>query len=220
MTPQRPNRREIAALATRDEILRTARHLFAEEGYPATSIQRIAAEAGVSVQTIYSSVGSKAALVLALNDLIDQEAGLSEATAALEAETRPAQMIALGVRLTRQLHERCGDVLRVLVATAPSEPDVAASYEDGLARHRRGVRRLIVRLADMDALAPGTTARQAEATFAMMTSPASWLQLTGEDGWTYDEAEEWITTSLTALILRAGRRPRSRRSLPENKSSH
>ena len=206
MAPPRPNRREVAALATRDEILRAARRLFAEEGYAATSIQRIAAEAGVSVQTIYSSVGSKAALVLALNDLIDDEAGLREVTAALEAETRPERMIALGVRLTRQLNERCGDLVRVLVSTAPSEPDVAATYEEGLRRHRRGVTALSQRLAELDALAPGTTAEQATAAFAIMTSPASWLQLIG-DGWTFDEAEEWMAASLSSLLLRGrGRR--------------
>jgi AcrR family transcriptional regulator len=203
----RPNRREVAALATRDEILRAARRLFAEEGYAATSIQRIAAEAGVSVQTIYSSVGSKAALVLALNDLIDEEAGLREVGAALEAETRPERMIALGVRLTRQLNERCGDLVRVLVSTAPSEPDVAATYEEGLRRHRRGVTALSGRLAELDALAPGTTSEQAAAAFAIMTSPASWLQLIG-DGWTFDEAEEWMAASLSSLLLRGRRRRR------------
>jgi AcrR family transcriptional regulator len=203
----RPNRREVSALATRDEILRVARRLFAEEGYAATSIQRVAAEAGVSVQTIYSSVGSKAALVLALNDLIDEEAGLREATAALEAETRPERMIALGVRITRQLNERCGDLVRVLVSTAPSEPDVAATYEEGLTRHRRGVTALSRRLDQLDALAPSMSAEQAAAAFAMMTSPASWLQLTA-DGWTFDEAEEWMSASLSTLLLRGRRRRR------------
>jgi AcrR family transcriptional regulator len=207
VAPPRPNRREVSALATRDEILRAARRLFADEGYAATSIQRIAAEAGVSVQTIYSSVGSKAALVLALNDLIDEEAGLREAGAALEEETHPERMVALGVRLTRQLNERCGDLVRVLVSTAPSEPDVAATYEEGLRRHRRGVMALTRRLAELDALAPAMTAEQAATAFAMMTSPASWIQLTA-DGWTFDEAEEWIAASLSTLLLRGRRRRR------------
>jgi AcrR family transcriptional regulator len=205
--PPRRSRREVSALATRDEILRAARRLFAEEGYAATSIQRIAAEAGVSVQTIYSSVGSKAALVLALNDLIDQEAGLREATEALEAEGRPDRMVALGVRITRQLNERCGDLVGVLVATAPSEPEVATAYEEGMRRHRYGVTALARRLAQLDALAPGMTAERAAAAFSMMTSPASWLQLTRDDGWTFDQAEEWIADSLSTLLLRRrGRR--------------
>src|SRR5208282_534520 len=68
MSGRRPNRREVAAAETRREILRAARRLFAAHGYAGTSLQQIAEESGVAVQTIYSSVGSKAALVLALND--------------------------------------------------------------------------------------------------------------------------------------------------------
>ena len=71
MSGRRPNRREVAAAETRREILRAARRLFAEHGYACTSLQQIAEESGVAVQTIYSSVGSKAALILALNDLLD-----------------------------------------------------------------------------------------------------------------------------------------------------
>ena len=35
----------------------------------------------------------------------------------------------------------------------------------------------------------------------MMTSPASWLQLTQRAGWTFDESEAWLTESLTQLLL-------------------
>jgi hypothetical protein len=41
-------------------------------------------------------VGSKAALVLALNDLIDAEAGVADLVAELPAETDPSQLIARG----------------------------------------------------------------------------------------------------------------------------
>jgi hypothetical protein len=115
-------------------------------------------------------------------------------------------MIALGVRITRQLNERCGDLVGVLVATAPSEPDVAATLEEGMRRHRRGVTALARRLAQLDVLAPGMTADRAAAAFSMMTSPASWLQLTRDDGWSFDQAEQWIADSLTTLLLRRRRR--------------
>ena len=58
-TPVKQSRRDRQAAETRQEILDTAARLFAERGFAATSIKDIAAEAGVAVQTIYSSVGSK-----------------------------------------------------------------------------------------------------------------------------------------------------------------
>jgi len=35
----------------------------------------------------------------------------------------------------------------------------------------------------------------------MMTSPASWQQLTKGSGWDFDEAEDWVIESLAKLLL-------------------
>lgn len=201
----RPNRREVSAAATRDEILRAARRLFTSHGYANTSIQQIAAESGVAVQTIYTSVGSKAALVLALNDLIDSEAGVSELGGELGRETRPGQLLAKGVHLTRVLNERCGDIIRVVISAEATDPDLAAAHADGMRRHREGAEGLGQRLAGLGALRPGTSADQAAMAFALMTAPSSWLQLTEDGGWSWDEAESWLATSLSRLLLRRGR---------------
>ena len=201
MSGRRPNRREVAAAETRREILRAARLLFAEHGYAGTSLQLIAEESGVAVQTIYSSVGSKAALVLALNDLIDEEAGVAQLGAEVRAETDPPTMIAKAIHLTRQLNERCGDLLQVLLSAAPAEPDVAAAFADGMRRHESGLSALAQRLGALGALRADTTPERAAAAFAMMTSAASWLQLTQRAGWTFDQSEAWLTESLTQLLL-------------------
>ena len=201
MSPRRPNRRDVAAAETRREILRAARRLFAEHGFASTSVHQIADEAGVAIQTVYSSVGSKAALVLALNELIDQEADVAGLEAELQAETDPPRLIARSVHLTRQLNERCGDIIRVLLSAEPAEPEAAAAVADGMRRHLQGASRLTQKLAALGALGAGTTPERAGAAFSMMTSPASWLQLTHGAGWTFDEAEAWLAASLTQLLL-------------------
>jgi AcrR family transcriptional regulator len=68
------DRRERMAQQTRRDILTTARRLFAERGYGATSINDIAQEADVAIQTIYARRGSKRGMLIALVDLIDEEA--------------------------------------------------------------------------------------------------------------------------------------------------
>jgi len=201
MSGRRPNRREVAAAETRREILRAARRLFAARGFAGTSLQQIAEESGVAVQTIYSSVGSKAALVLALNDLVDEEAGVAQLGAGVLAETDPPTMIAKAIHLTRQLNERCGDLLQVMLSAVPAEPDVAAAFADGMRRHESGVRAMTQRLGAVGALRAGTTPERAAAVFSMMTSPPSWQQLTQRAGWTFDESEAWLTASLTQLLL-------------------
>jgi AcrR family transcriptional regulator len=201
---RRPNRREVAAAETRREILRAARQLFSERGVGNTSVQQIAQEAGVAVQTIYGSVGSKTALVLALNDLIDEEAGVAELAAELFGEPDPAHMIAKGVHLTRQLNERCGDLIGVMLSAEPADPDAAAAVADGTRRHEEGANAMAERLGALDVLRDDMTPAQAAAAFSMMTSPASWRQLTQSAGWTFDESEAWLTTSLNQLLLKRG----------------
>src|SRR4029077_7824669 len=52
-------RQQIAAEETQRVIVEVAAGLFLECGYHSTSIGQIAQEAGVAVQTIYNSIGSK-----------------------------------------------------------------------------------------------------------------------------------------------------------------
>jgi hypothetical protein len=45
------------------------------------------------------------------------------------------------------------------------------------------------------------TQERAATVFSMMTSPASWRQLTQAAGWTFDDGEVWLTDSITKLLL-------------------
>ena len=74
--------RAAQADATRDAVLLAARELFTTEGY-GCPIARIAERAGVAVDTVYTSVGPKPALVLAVIDMV-----LGDADRPLPAEQR------------------------------------------------------------------------------------------------------------------------------------
>lgn len=63
------SRRRAAAGQTRAAVLRAARELFTSRGYPATSVAEIARAAGVSVDTLYETVGRKPQLLLAVHDM-------------------------------------------------------------------------------------------------------------------------------------------------------
>jgi AcrR family transcriptional regulator len=63
------SRRRAAAGRTRAAVLRAARELFTTRGYAATSVAEIARAAGVSVDTLYETVGRKPQLLLAVHDM-------------------------------------------------------------------------------------------------------------------------------------------------------
>ena len=71
----RSPRREQQAAATRRTVLRAARDLFTTKGYPDTTVAEVARRAGVSVDTLYASVGRKPQLLLAVHDTVLGGAG-------------------------------------------------------------------------------------------------------------------------------------------------
>ncbi|MFN8193094.1 MAG: helix-turn-helix domain-containing protein [Nocardioidaceae bacterium] len=62
-------RRREAAEQTRLRILEVAGELFGARGYAATAVGDIASRAGVSVDTLYATVGRKPQLLLAVHDM-------------------------------------------------------------------------------------------------------------------------------------------------------
>lgn len=195
-------RRRQQAAETRRAILGAASRLFAERGYAGTSIEAIAREAGVAVQTIYSSVGGKRALLPAINDFVDEEAGLAPALEEMSGTDDPRRFLRIVVRLTRQFAERKGDYFAVLEAAAAGEPEIATVVEEGRRRHREGMRLTAERLARLGALRPRLTVQRAAQTIGVLTWIASHTMLVHEYGLTYDQAEDWIASTLEILLFK------------------
>ena len=195
-------RRAVQAEQTRAEILGAARRQFAAKGYAAASVKEIAAEAGVSVQTVYDSVGSKADLVRQLNDLIDTEARIGEIAMTVPTETDPVALVRIQAKITRRIAERCSDIVRGELRRARAEPDLAYITEEGGRRHRAGVRRDCGRLAALDALDPGIDVDAAAITIATLADARVALVLVEDHGLDLDAVEQWIATTTARAILR------------------
>ncbi|TQL69641.1 TetR family transcriptional regulator [Nocardioides albertanoniae] len=65
---------------TRERLVQTAHRLFLSDGYNATSLDKVAAEAGFSKGAVYSNFSTKHELGLAVLDVIHQERALSLAS--------------------------------------------------------------------------------------------------------------------------------------------
>ena len=130
-------KRERQARQTREQIVEAARRLFARGGFTKTTVEAIAREAGVSAQTVYASVGSKRAIVLALLDRLEAEGGNEELRRELGSTKDPRRQLRAIVSFNRRLFERGRDVLDVVMATR-ADPDVEAFGRAGEARRREG----------------------------------------------------------------------------------
>lgn len=108
---------------TRERLQATAIRLFAEEGYDAVTIDRIAAAAGVSHMTFFRNFPSKDAVLL--DDPYDPL--IAEAVAAQPADRSPLERACNGILAawTRIPEEHLGDV-RLRLQIAVSHPALRA----------------------------------------------------------------------------------------------
>ncbi|MCC6704143.1 MAG: TetR/AcrR family transcriptional regulator [Thermomicrobiales bacterium] len=202
MSTHRPSRRQKQAAATRQDILIAARKLFAANGYAATSMAAIAEEAETAIQTLYASVGPKHAIILALVDAMEDDAGVDEFLRRFAQTSEPREMIALIVGLSRQFMERSGDVFAAMAAAAPTEPDVAAAWQKARRNHAYGARHVAERLASLDALDAGVTVERAADILGVLNWGLTWQQFIRDHGWSIDECEAWLTETFCRLLLK------------------
>jgi AcrR family transcriptional regulator len=192
------------AAQTRRDILLAARRLFVERGYASTTVNHIAEEAGVALQTVYSSVGPKPAIVLGLVDLIDEEAGLGELVPLAMAETDPRRVIAWAVRIPYTLLDRCGDIMLVLMSAAAVELDAAKALTEGWTRHNLGALEAARKLVASGAVRPGLTLDDVHASISLTTWSAQQFQARNGLGWTGLTWERWCVKFLTDALLGGG----------------
>ena len=196
-----PRRRAVQAEQTRAEILRSARRHFARNGYAATSLKAIAADAGVSVQTVYDSVGSKADLVRRLNDLIDEEADVAGIAAELSTDDEPERVAAIPARITRRILERCGDIVRASHDAARVEPELQEVVEEGGRRHRAGARAVASRLAELGALHRGADTDEVGHSIAALSDARLAFVLLDDLAFDLDAAERWMAVTTRRAVL-------------------
>src|SRR6266705_6930967 len=127
-------RRRAQAAETRRQILVAAQRLFEHQGYAATTMAGIAAEAGVALKTVYVVFETKSGVLRALWNLVlrggDDDVPVAERQwyrAVLE-EPDPERQLRLTARTSRTVKERAGQMLRVIRSAAPVDPDIAALW--------------------------------------------------------------------------------------------
>lgn len=195
----RPTLRAERAAVTRRRIAEAARALFSQHGYGATTLAAIAAEAGVAVQTVYAVYGSKAGILRALREAVLRQ---PEAEALFEAgmeAPRGERTLDLFARSIRMRWEHGRDIVAIHEDAASTDPTLRLEVEAVLATRRSGIGRLSRRLEED--LVPGLGVARATAILDALTLPAVYGELVDVQGWTPDEFELWLATTLRGQLL-------------------
>jgi AcrR family transcriptional regulator len=201
------SRRRQQAQATRRAVLEAARELFVDGGYVATTIDAIAARAGVSPETVYATFRNKRTLLSALLDVTmagdDAPVPILERpwVQQLGEEADPQRRLGILARNGRLILERTAPVYEVLRGAATADPEIASLWERNKAQRLAGQRALLRILTRRAPLRRGLAAATATDVLFAIGSPETYRLLVIDRGWSADRFERWYADTLARLLL-------------------
>ncbi|RFU43087.1 TetR/AcrR family transcriptional regulator, partial [Actinomadura logoneensis] len=186
---------------SRAALLRAVREIVETEGVPAATMAAVAERAGVSRRAVYLHFASRADLITALFDHVNEEEDL-EGRFAPVAEA-PDARTALTVFAHRhaEFTARTLAVSRAVERVAHTDPDAARHWETVLYWRRESNRALVRRLSDEGALAPHWTVETATDMLLALISNGVGETLLVERGWPVERVGEHMAAVLTSAFL-------------------
>lgn len=205
--PYRSAQRAGKAAQTRAAILGAADGLFRSKGWTATTIAQIAAEAGVSAETVYSGFGSKREilrlLVIGAVRRDTPRVSLTEQAlpAAVLAEPDPARLITLFARDIADVLEGVAPLMAVVRTGAVAEAELAVLYKELHEGRRKNLLAVAEALARIGALRPDMTTAAAADTIWRLASPELFTLVRDVEGMSLDGYSDWLGRTLAGALL-------------------
>lgn len=205
--PYRSARRAEQAAATRQAILVAARDLFVRNGYGATTVAEVAAQASVAVDTVYASIGRKPEL---LRELVETAiSGVDHAVPAderdyvvrIRATPGAADKLRLFADATGAIQQRMAPVFLALRDAAHTDAACADLWRQISERRAANMRQLAAEL-----LATGEVRRElaiddiADVIWSM-NGAEYWDLLVRQRGWAPARFAQWLADAWTRLLL-------------------
>jgi AcrR family transcriptional regulator len=202
-----PRRQEQAAL-TRRQILEAAQDLFERQGYAATPMSAIAAQAQVALKTVYLVFETKSGLLRALWDLT-----LGGADDAVPVVDRPwyremmdapdaKRILELNARNSRLVKSRAAGLMRVIRDAASADADAGALWSLIQQEFHANQATVVQAIKNRRALRPGLTVKRATDILWTLNHPDLWQLLVVGCGWTPEAFEKWQAETFCAQLLR------------------
>lgn len=200
-------RRQERARATRRAVLDAAGRLFIADGYGATTIQAIADEAGVAVQTVYAVFGNKRTILAELLDVTiagdDEQIAVNDREWMRQVWEAPsaAKRLRAYAAACRSIADRAGDMFAVVTAAAATSSDIAELAATTEQRRRLGATAVIDSIRKVGRLRLDLTRQQAIDVLWLLNSPMVFSHLVRRAGWSPDHYERWLADAMIRELL-------------------
>ena len=197
--------RQAQARRNQQAILDAAQRQFLQGGYAATTIAAIAAEAGVSVETIYKAFGGKPGLVRAIyqRGLAGQQPvpAFQRADDMRERETDPRTIMRNWAALTSEVSAVVSPIARLVRAAADSDPDMAALLKASNDTREQRARHHARFLKQRGYLRQGISLAQATDILWTCTSDELYDLMVLQRGWSLPRFARWLADYMIATLL-------------------
>jgi len=198
-----PKRQE-QARATRRAIVAAARALFLTRGYAGTTIDAVAREAGVAVQTVYAAFGSKPEILRTVIDVAVADGDASappvarDAVEAIAGEPDLDRRARLFAAVLGRNQGRTAAVAQVAREAASADPEVGDLWRAMQADRAAGMAE-----AARSLVGAGPAPRPLEEIrdlLYVLSSPEVYQLFVVDRLWTPERYEEWLAESVRALV--------------------
>ncbi len=184
---------------TRAAVIAAATRLFVERGWSGTSMRDVAAEAGCAIETVYSSVGNKRALLKVALDVAvvgddDPVPLLDRPRFRAISEGDLGERSAATGRFAVWIFRRTAHLARVLAHGASNDAELAELLAKIRADHRVSVEALATALARRP-----VTRTEVDGLTAVLSDEV-YLRLTEGCGWTDRQYETWVAGTVVRLL--------------------
>ncbi len=205
--PYRSELRQQQAEQTRSRVVAAAAELFAADGYARTTLSKIAAAAGVSVETVQGQ-GPKAALLIAALEFAG--VGVSGEENVLNLDLG-RELIAIGDphaaldfvgRTVTDVHQRTAKLAPALFGGANSDPELDRYLSDFITGLNGQVRRVLEIFRGRRWLRDDVPFDELIETAAVLCSVETYLRMTHRDGWSDEAYQKWVCRMLAETVFR------------------
>jgi AcrR family transcriptional regulator len=179
--------------------------LFLAGGYSSTTVQAIAAAAGVSTDTIYKSFGGKPGLIRAIRDRALEGEGPVPAELSSDAiqkrERDPRKIINAWGEFVAQIAPRASPILLLIRDAAATDRDVRSLQEELDADRLKRMTANARRLQSSGHLRPGISRAHAAEILWTYSSPELYELLVLRRGWTPTRYGKFVAEAMINALL-------------------
>jgi AcrR family transcriptional regulator len=200
-------RRQGQARANRTRVVDAARRRFLADGYAATKLATVAADADVSVETIYKTFRNKAGLLKAVFDIAvagdDEPLPLPERefVAEINAEPDAAAKLRRYALHLEQTMPRTAEIQLLVRATATLDPEIEGVRREMQQERLIGMTAFASHLDESGCLRSDVDADAARDILWTYNSVELYELLVLERGWTVGRYRDFVAEALIAALL-------------------